>query len=181
MEHKTIILIICLFFCIPFSLIHADDDHKERKRERHRDGNHGKPYVKFQANPTYKAQCGACHMAYPPDLLPESSWLKLLSGTGDHFGESVGLDADSEKAIKEYLTTNSADHSPSEQARKIIKSLKNSSPLRITEIPYIRKEHHELHPNTFTQKAVGSFSNCAACHTTAENGNFDDDNVKIPQ
>ena len=176
-----ICLFFCVFFCIPFSPVHADDDHKERKRERHRDRDHGSPRVKFQANPTYKAQCGTCHMAYSPELLPESSWIKLLSGLDDHFGETIGLDTDSEKIIKDYLISNSAEHSSSEQAGKIIKSLKNNSPLRITEIPYIKKEHHELHPNTFTQKAVGSFSNCAACHTTAEDGNFDDDNVKIPQ
>ncbi len=185
MKYKTLLFILCLsfcaFFCIPFSLVHADDDHKERKQERHRDGNHGKTHVKFQADPAYKAQCGSCHMAYPPELLPEASWLKLLSGLEDHFGESLGLDVNSEKAIKDYLTSNSADHSASEQAGKIMKSLKNNSPLRITEVPYIIKEHHDIRPDIFKKKSVGSFSNCAACHTTAENNNFDDDNVKIPQ
>ena len=120
-------------------------------------------------------------MAYPPEFLPEESWMKLLSGLDDHFGESVGMDTDSQQIIKDYLASNSADHSPSKQAEKIMRGLKNDSPLRITEVPCIKKEHHELHPDIFTRKAIGSFSNCSACHTTAEDGNFDDDNVKIPQ
>jgi hypothetical protein len=185
MEHKTLFFMVCLFlctfFCIPFSLVHADDDHKERKRARYRDGDHGSSRVKFQANPVYKAQCGACHMAYPPEFLPEASWMKLLSGLDGHFGETVGLDTDSQKIIKEYLTSNSADHSPAELAVKIMRGLKNNSPLRITEVPCIKKEHHDIGPDIFARKAVGSFSNCSACHTTAEDGNFDDDNVKIPQ
>jgi len=185
MNHKIIRFILCLFFCaffcIPSSPAHADTDHKKRTRERHRDGDHGSTRLKFQANPVYKAQCGACHMAYPPVFLPEASWMKLLSGLDDHFGETVGLDADSQKTIKAYLSSNSADHSPAELAAKIMRGLKNTSPLRITEVPCIRKEHHDIGPDIFAQTAVGSFSNCAACHTTAEEGNFDDDNVKIPQ
>ena len=206
MDHKAILLMICLLFgtlfLTPSFLAYADDDHKEkkwgnlladgkgdnddnghqkRKQDRHRDGDHGNNSVKSPANPTYQSQCGACHFAYQPELLPESSWLKLLAGLDDHFGESVSLDTDSQKIIKDYLTSNSADHSSAEQAAKIMKSLKNDIPLRITEIPLFRKKHHELHPDIFTRKAIGSFSNCIACHTTAEDGNYDDNNVKIPQ
>ena len=54
-------------------------------------------------------------------------------------------------------------------------------PIRITDIPYIRKKHHELDPAIFKRKSIGSLSNCIACHTTAENGIYDDDDVKIPE
>jgi mono/diheme cytochrome c family protein len=33
----------------------------------------------------------------------------------------------------------------------------------------------------FVRPSVGSFSNCIACHTTAEKGVYDDDHVTIPQ
>ena len=199
MYHKTMLLIICLIFTAPCFVIYADDHSKEsrwsnqisngcdddthgkRKHDRHRDGKHSHNAVRPDSNPVYKAQCGSCHLAYPPELLPESSWLKLLEGIDDHFEESVELDADSQNTIKSHLISNSADHSSTKQAAKIMNCLNNSTPLRITEIPYIIKEHHKINPETFTRKAIGSFSNCAACHTGAEEGNYDDDNVKIPQ
>ena len=206
MDHKTILLMICLVFgtlvLIPSFLVYADDDHKEkslgnlladgkgdnddnghqkRKRDRHRDGDHGNNAVKSLANPTYQSQCGVCHFAYPPEFLPESSWLKLLAGLDDHFGEFVSLDTDSQKIITDYLKSNSADHSTSKRAAKIMKGLGSQAPLRITEIPYIIKEHHKISPNVLKRESIGSLSNCIACHTTAADGMYNDDNVNIPK
>ncbi|MCM2286710.1 MAG: diheme cytochrome c [Desulfobacula sp.] len=206
MDHKTMLFIFCLIFGILFSipsfLAYADYDHKEnkwgnllaegkgdnddsdhqkRKQDRHRDGDHGNSSVKSLANPTYQAQCGACHFAYQPEFLPESSWTKILTSLDDHFGESVELDAESEKTILDYLKSNSADHSTTKRAAKIMKEIGNQIPLRITQIPYIIKEHHEISQDVLKREAIGSLSNCIACHTTAEGGIYDDDNVKIPK
>jgi len=206
MDHKTMLLIFCLVFGILFSipsfLVYAEDDHKEnkwgnlladgkgdnddsghqkRKQDRHRDGDHGNSSVKSLANPTYQSQCGACHFAYQPEFLPESSWTKILTSLDDHFGESVELDAESEKTILDYLKSNSADHSTTKRAAKVTRGLGGQIPLRITQIPYIIKEHHEISPDVLKRESIGSLSNCIACHTTAEDGIYDDDNVKIPK
>ncbi len=184
MKYKKTGFIICLFFCalfcIPLSLVHADDDHKERKKESRQKKNKDDTSISVAANPVYKSQCSACHLAYPPQLLPAASWKKLLAGLEDHFGESLDLDEDSKRTVSDYLISNSADHRSSETAEKIMKCLKNDTPLRITKIPCIAKEHHDLPQEIYTRPAIGSFSNCTACHTAAEEGNFDDDTVKIP-
>jgi len=60
-------------------------------------------------------------------------------------------------------------------------TLRGENPLRITETPYIREKHHELDSNIFSRQSIGSFSNCIACHVKAEQGNYDDDFVKIPK
>ena len=99
----------------------------------------------------------------------------------DHFGESIELDDDSRKTISDYLKSNSAEYSSAKRAVKIMRSLGNQVPLRITDIPYIREKHHEISPNVFKRESIGSLSNCSACHTTAENGIYEDDNVKIPK
>ncbi|MFC1505299.1 hypothetical protein ACFL5W_02150 [Thermodesulfobacteriota bacterium] len=52
---------------------------------------------------------------------------------------------------------------------------------RITDIPYIIEKHDELNPDIFKREPIGSLSNCIACHTTAEKGIYENDNVKIPQ
>ena len=160
-----------------------DDDHKHRKRnrKRHRDNEHDGSYLKPVNNPTYKEECGACHFAYQPELLPEASWMKILTNLDDHFGESIELDDDSRKAISDYLKSNSAEYSSAKRAVKIMRSLRNHVPMRITDTPYIREKHHEISPNVFKRESIGSLSNCSACHTTAENGIYEDDNVKIPK
>lgn len=160
-----------------------DDDHKHRKRnrKRHRDNEHDGSYLKPVNNPTYKEECSACHFAYQPELLPKASWIKILTNLDDHFGESIELDDDSRKTISDYLKSNSAEYSSAKRAVKIMRSLGNQVPLRITDIPYIREKHHEISPNVFKRESIGSLSNCSACHTTAENGIYEDDNVKIPK
>ena len=167
-----------------------DDDHddnkhrkrnRERKRERRRGGDSRSSFIKPVNNPTYKEKCEACHLAYQPELLPSASWAKILTNLDDHFGESIELDYDSRKAISEYLKSNSAEYSSAKRAVKIMRSLGNQVPLRITDIPYIREKHHEISPNVFKRESIGSLSNCSACHTTAENGIYEDDNVKIPK
>ena len=170
-------------------LNHDDDDdndddknkHRERKRERHRDDDHNEGYLKQVNNPTYKEECGACHFVYQPELLPSASWMRILSNLDDHFGESIELDDDSIKAISDYLKSNGAEYSSAKRAVKIMRSLGNQVPLRITDIPYIREKHHEISPNVLKRESIGSLSNCSSCHTTAENGIYEDDNVKIPK
>ena len=43
-------------------------------------------------NPTYKEQCGACHFAYQPALLPSGSWHKILSSLDYHNGEEIVIE-----------------------------------------------------------------------------------------
>lgn len=204
MDHKLMLVIISMFatifFFVPSLTVYADDDHKQkkwynkildyddddsdhhdRKRERKRDGNHSDSSIKSVKNTVYQDTCGECHFAYQPELMPSASWTALMKSLGDHFGESIELDDDSIKTIADYLNTNSAENSRTKRGSKIIKSLKDKIPMRITEIPYILHEHHEISPNVFDRESIGSLSNCVACHTTAEDGIYDDDNVRIPK
>jgi Dihaem cytochrome c len=125
--------------------------------------------------------CGDCHFAYQPGLLPSGSWDKILSNLADHFGEDIDVDHESKTIIAKYLKTNAADYSPAKLSAKIIKSIGNQTPLRITQISYIQRKHHELQPSVFKRKSIGSLSNCLAYHTTAEKGIYDDDSVTIPK
>lgn len=162
----------------------ADDDRENyRNREnRHNDDNHnGDEYLMPVSNPTYADQCGTCHFAYQPELLPAESWRLILDGTEDHFGDTVDLDVDARGEIERYLTSNAANTSSAELPRKIIRSLAGRTPLRITDIPYIRKEHHELPPQFIKQPSVGTWGNCIACHRNAEKGEYDDDRVSVPR
>ncbi|WYK06442.1 hypothetical protein DWF04_022660 [Cereibacter sphaeroides f. sp. denitrificans] len=48
------------------------------------------------------------------------------------------------------------------------------TPLRISELPWFKREHSDEVTPRMLEKAK-SMANCASCHTGAERGNFDDD------
>ncbi len=144
------------------------DDHKESKTL---------PKV---TNATYKTNCGSCHFAYQPGLLPVKSWQKIMDSPGGHPGGDLSLDKKTKAEIRKYLTQNSAEYSPSKRSRKILASIGSDVPTRISEVPYIREKHREIKQKVFWRKSVGSRGNCIACHKTAESGDYDDDNVSIP-
>lgn len=54
-------------------------------------------------NTKFKTECTSCHMAYPPGLLPEKSWIKIMNGLDKHFGEDASLSEADKKEVLEYL------------------------------------------------------------------------------
>jgi hypothetical protein len=164
-----------------------DDDHnrgKKRRRyqKRNRDDfkHYGKRYLTPVNNPTYIEECGDCHFTYQAELLPSGSWVKIIAGLDDHFGEELEIDTELKNVILGYLITNSAEKSSAKRAVKIMRCLGSRTPMRITEIPYILKKHDEVDPDVFKKESIGSLSNCQTCHTTAEKGIYEDDHVVIP-
>jgi len=188
---KYIMFVISLFLTLSLILDAFADDNRSRKRHRYRGGSQKvdddnddhdlNDYLKPVTNQTYKETCAECHFAYQPELLPSVSWLKILNQLDDHFGEEVEADPDTIKTLSDYLKTNGAENSSAKRSKRIMRSLGNQVPMRITDIPYIRRKHHELDPAVFKRESIGSLANCTACHTTAEKGIYDDDDVKIPK
>ena len=134
------------------------------------------------ANPTYTGECGVCHLAYPPQFLPARSWELILDGLADHFGDNAELPAAQVDALRTYLSAHAGDRSGRAPSRGFVTSLApNAVPLRITDTPYFRREHHEI-PSRMVQnnQQVLSFANCQACHKDADKGSYDDDRVSIP-
>jgi cytochrome c2 len=129
----------------------------------------------------YIQECSACHMAYPPGLLPARSWEKLLSNLGDHFGENAELGADAVQSIKAYLAKNAADKVANSLSRNFARSIGAATPLRISEVPYFKREHREVSSRMVEDNPqVKSFSRCEVCHTRAPQGSFNENEVNIP-
>ena len=159
-----------------------DDDHEDGYEKKFGNSFKRSPDVAAVNNETYIEECGSCHMAYPPGLLPGRSWNKLMNGLEDHFGDNSELDTNVQTEITQYLVNNSADNSDYRRSRKIMRTLSfNETPLRITKVPYIRREHNEI-PATMIKnnKKVGSLSNCTACHQNADKGSFSERDISIP-
>ena len=130
---------------------------------------------------SYKEICGSCHFAYQPGLLPSRSWAKIIDVPDAHPGGALSLDEKTKTELKNYLTRNSAENSQSRLSKKIMDSIGSDVPVRISEIPYIKHKHREIAQEIFSRKAIGSRSNCIACHKSAKIGLYDDDDAVIPE
>lgn len=133
-------------------------------------------------NAFYKEECGSCHFPYQPGLLPARSWKRVMNGLEDHFGENAELDAADAQQLTAYLTENAADTSNYKRSKRIAGSLnKNDVPLRISEMRYFQRKHHELSSRMVKDNPeVRSFSNCELCHSRAEEGSYNEHQVKVP-
>lgn len=123
-------------------------------------------------NPKWKAECGSCHIAYPPQLLPSPAWRRIMAGLDKHFGTDAGLDAGTAAEIGVFLEQNAAS---GKRARA------GGDTLRITETAWFRREHDEIPAATWKHPGVKTAANCTACHTAAERGDFSERNIRIPR
>lgn len=140
--------------------------------------------VRPVTNKAYQTECGDCHFAYQPGLLPARSWEKLLSPDAlhKHFGVNAEIEADTLKEISDYAIKNAADKSYYKRARKVANATKNGdTPMSITGLRYIERKHKSIPAKMVKGNAgVKSLSLCDKCHTQAAKGVFDNDTVSIP-
>ena len=130
------------------------------------------PKLPAAASPAWKSECGSCHVAYPPGLLPAASWRAVMAGLDRHFDTDATIDAPTATAIEAFLVANAGrDRSPSPTAEPV---------LRITETRWFRHEHDDVTPVTFRSPAVKSAANCGACHLNADSGRFSEREIRIP-
>ena len=145
-----------------------------------------RPHIPFVGqtlpdNKVWREECGSCHLAYHPTLLPARSWARLMQEQDTHFGESLGLDAAISSEILAFLQKYSADTELTEPAYKIKHSIPpNMTPVRITETGYWIDKHRDIPDSTWRHPKVGSKANCSACHLDAEKGTFEDAAMHLP-
>lgn len=135
----------------------------------HASGNTG---TASPTHPKWKSECASCHIAYPARMLPAESWKRLMGGLDKHFGTDASLDPATTAEILAFLEKNAS-------RRKAEPAAQPS--LRITEMQWFIREHDEISNRTWKDPRVKSPSNCAACHTNAENGRFSEHELRVPK
>ncbi len=123
-------------------------------------------------NAVWQAECGSCHVAYPPSLLPAASWRRVMAGLDKHFGTDASVDARTAAEIGAFLERNAGT---GKRARV------EGAPLRISETPWFVRKHDEVSAASWKNPRVKSAANCSACHPGAERGDFNEHAVRVPR
>lgn len=154
---------------------HEDHEHHEQRRTRDADaasagGQYKRPKqlaVPADAPEVWKSECGSCHLAYPPGLLPAAAWQQQMDTLKNHYGSDASLAPGEEQEIRAFLQRAAADNRlPVEGADA------PGEPPRITATRWFQRKHDEISAAKFAREAVGGPGNCAACHRDAEAGSF---------
>ena len=122
--------------------------------------------------PKYKQECASCHIAYPPGMLPATSWKRVMDNLPRHYGSDASLDATAVKQISAWLTANAGTG----------KRANDAPPQdRITRSTWFVRQHDEVAASVWKLPAVKSAANCSACHPQSDQGNFNEHSVRIPR
>lgn len=117
----------------------------------------------------YVRECAACHLAYPPGLLPAASWQRLMGGLDRHFGTDATLDAQDLTLISRWLQ----DHADTRRGALPPED-------RITRSPWFERKHRHIEAATWRLPSVRTAANCAACHAGAAQGRYDEHDLRMP-
>ena len=122
--------------------------------------------------PKYQQECAACHVAFPPGMLPADSWQRLMNNLPRHYGTDASLDSATAHELATWLSANAGTYKRVREA-----------PLedRITKSAWFIRKHDELPAAVWKRPAVKSAANCTACHTQADQGDFNEHAVRIPR
>jgi len=97
-------------------------------------------------------------------------------------GDDASLEEIQATEIRGYLLANAADRARLSRARAFSAGSDTGDVLpRITNTRYFQREHSEIPERVARDNAeLGSFSNCQACHSTADAGIYNEHQVVIP-
>lgn len=115
----------------------------------------------------YKQECGSCHIAYAPFLLPKSAWDSMMSDLENHFGDDASLEEETHARIAVFLEKYANDVLDTKFTQQ-----KESEEIAISQTPYWEVAHRKLNPKIFKTEAIKSKANCQTCHKDAESGIF---------
>lgn len=122
--------------------------------------------------PLYKQECGACHMAYPPGMLPAASWGRIMRGLEHHYGIDAALEPAQVQQVSAWLQELAGTH---KRVRE------QPAQDRITQSAWFVRKHREVSAAVWKRASIKSAAQCSACHSQAEQGDFDEDAVRIPR
>ena len=127
--------------------------------------------VPSDAPPSFKAECGSCHLPFPPALLTAPDWKRVMATLDKHYGDNAVLDEKTRREIEGFLLRHAATRDRMAGA---------GDPPRLTRSEWFLREHRKVAAPVWRDARVSSAANCAACHTRAEQGSYREREIVVP-
>ena len=109
-------------------------------------------------NAAWRADCGSCHLAFPPALLPVCDWMEIMAQLDTHFGLDASLDPKTRQHISDYLQRN-GDHNARFDRRAAL-------PRITTTDRFIDKHRSAI--RLWQKGKIKTLTDCVACHKEAD-------------
>jgi hypothetical protein len=116
------------------------------------------PWTTREDSTVYRAECSACHIAFPPALLTVDDWLAIMADLDRHFGANAALEAKLRQQVSGFLERNAT-------ANRYFGSAEDTP--RITTAPWFVRKHRSAF-RLLDKGRVKSLVDCAACHKGPE-------------
>ncbi len=128
--------------------------------------------IPADAPPSFKAECGSCHLPYPPALLTAPDWKRVMARLDKHYGDNASLDEKTRRELEDFLVRNASNRS---------RMAGEGDPPRLTASAWFRREHRKVPASLWRDARVNSASNCTACHSRAEQGSYRGREIALPE
>ncbi len=123
------------------------------------------------APPSYAAECGGCHLAFPPALLAAGDWRRVMAQLREHYGTDASVSDKLDRELSAFLVR---------EAGSLARLGGAGDPPRLTGTNWFRREHRKVGPEVWRDPRVKSAANCAACHPGAEQGSYRERELRVP-
>ncbi|MDP1652608.1 MAG: cytochrome C [Rhodocyclaceae bacterium] len=125
--------------------------------------------------PTFQAECGSCHVAFPPQLLVAEDWRRVMRSLDKHYGDNASLDEKTRQTLEDFHVRNAG-------GRKV--GAGRTAPAgelpRLTQTDWFLHEHRKVARADWTHVKVKTPANCVACHTRAVEGSYREREIVMP-
>ena len=125
----------------------------------------------------FQAECGSCHLAFPPQLMAADDWRRVMSALDRHYGDNASLDQQTLRTIEDFLVRNAGR---GKKTLPVGAATPNGEPPRLTSSAWFKRKHHEVTRADWAHAKVKTPSNCAACHTKAAEGSYREREIVMP-
>ncbi len=128
------------------------------------------------APPAFQAECGSCHVAFPPQLLAADDWRRVMRSLDKHYGDNASLDEKTRQILEDFHVRNAG------KASKVGAggTARTGEPPRLTQTDWFRREHRKVSAADWQDAKVKTPANCAACHTKAAEGSYREREITMP-
>lgn len=127
------------------------------------------------APPVFQAECGSCHVAFPPQLMIADDWRRVMRSLDKHYGDNASLDEKTRVILENFHVR----HAGGKKVGSSNMARTGESP-RLTQTDWFLREHRKVSAADWKDAKVKTPANCAACHTQAAAGSYREREIVMP-